>query len=79
MRVGILSLSRSSSSSTAVGACGVFGDSWIEAFPEERDDNELRFFSDDEAEFKCLFFRSVVGTTMVEVVYVITLFLEASD
>jgi hypothetical protein len=46
--------------------CGVFEDSWIDALPEERDDNELRFFRDDEAESKCLFFRSVATTAMVD-------------
>lgn len=55
--MGIASLSWPESSAPAIGVL-VLGDSCIDAFPDESDDNELLFFKDDDAESKCLFFIS---------------------
>jgi hypothetical protein len=44
-------------SSAAKSAAGL-EDSCIDAFPEESDDRESLFFNDEDAESKCLFFKS---------------------
>lgn len=58
---GIASLALSSSTiSAANGVPGDFEESWIDAFPDDRDDREFRLLS--VAESKCLFFKSTTAS-----------------
>lgn len=65
VRAGTASLWLSSSATSAAkGALGDFVESWMDAFPEERDDKELLFFMEEDAESKCLFFKSPATITV---------------